>query len=119
MNYETKYAKKYHEETKHSPLSIQLSRHYLDWNNKPLPFKAYSSLSSISLPTDFSQPVQGALSCIGKTKPGKSKSVVFDINYLAEVLFFSAGITRVLKLAYGTYYTLLSQSCEVVTTELL
>jgi len=104
VNYETKYAKKYHEETKHSPLSIQLSRHYLDWNNKPLPFKAYSSLSSISLPTDFSQPVQGALSCIGQTKPGKSKSVVFDINYLAEVLFFSAGITRVLKLAYGTYY---------------
>ena len=104
MNYETKYAKKYHEETKHSPISIQLSRHYLDWNNKPLPFKAYSTLSSISLPTDFSLPVQGALSCIGKTKPAKGKSVVFDIKYLAEVLFFSAGITRVLKLDYGTYY---------------
>ncbi len=104
MNCETKHAKKYHEETKHSPISIQLSRHYLDWNNKPLPFKEYSTLSSISLPTDFSQPVQGALSCIGKTKPAKGKSVVFDINYLAEVLFFSAGITRVLKLAYGTYY---------------
>jgi SagB-type dehydrogenase family enzyme len=104
VNHETKYAKKYHEDTKHSPISIQLSRHYLDWNNKPLPFKAYSTLPSKSLPTDFSHPVQGALSCIAETKPAKGKGVVFDIKYLAEVLFFSAGITRVLKLDYGTYY---------------
>lgn len=104
MNYETKFAKKYHDETKHSPISIQLSKHYLDWNNKPLPFKTYSNLSPISLPNDFYQPFQGALSCIDKTKPDKSKSIVFDIKYLAELLFFSAGITRVLKLAYGNYY---------------
>ena len=104
MNYETKFAKKYHDETKHSPVSIQRSKHYLDWNNKPLPFKTYSNLSPISLPNDFYQPFQGALSCIDKTKPDKSKSIVFDIKYLAELLFFSAGITRVLKLADGNYY---------------
>ena len=104
MNNETKYAKEYHEETKHSKISIQRSRHYLDWNNKPLPFKVYSNLPLISLPTDFSQPTQGALNSIGKTQPTKGKSVVFDIKSLAELLFFSAGITRVLKLDYGTYY---------------
>lgn len=104
MNNETKYAKEYHEETKHSEVSIQQSRHYLDWNNKPLPFKVYSNLPLISLPTDFSQPTQGALFSIGKTQPTKGKSVVFDIKNLAELLFFSAGITRVLKLDYGTYY---------------
>lgn len=104
MNNETKYAKEYHEETKHSEISIQRSRHYLDWNNKPLPFKVYSNLPLISLPTDFSQPTQGALNSIGKTQPTKGKSVVFDIKSLAELLFFSAGITRVMKLDYGTYY---------------
>ncbi|MGB7952658.1 MAG: SagB/ThcOx family dehydrogenase [Candidatus Nitrosopolaris sp.] len=104
MNNETKYAKEYHEETKHSEISIQRSRHYLDWNNKPLPFKVYSSLPLISLPTDFSQPTHGALNSIGKTQPTKGKSAVFDIKSLAELLFFSAGITRVLKLDYGTYY---------------
>ena len=104
MNNETKYAKEYHEETKHSEISIQRSRHYLDWNNKPLPFKVYSNLPSISLPTDFSQPTLSALNSVGKTQPTKGKSVVFDIKSLAELLFFSAGITRVLKLDYGTYY---------------
>jgi hypothetical protein len=60
MNKEINYAKEYHEETKHSEISIQLSRHYLDWNNKPLPFKIYSRLPSISLPKDFPQPTEGA-----------------------------------------------------------
>ena len=104
MNNETNYAKEYHEETKHSEISIQRSRHYLDWNNKPLPFKVYSNLPLISLPTDFSQPTLGALNSVGKTQPTRGKSVVFDIKSLAELLFFSAGITRVLKLDYGTYY---------------
>jgi SagB-type dehydrogenase family enzyme len=104
VNNETKYAKEYHEETKHSEISIQRSRHYLDWNNKPLPFKVYSNLPLISLPTDFFQPTHSALNSIGKTQPTKGKRAVFDIKSLAELLFFSAGITRVLKLDYGTYY---------------
>jgi len=103
VNKEINYAKEYHEETKHSEISIQLSRHYLDWNNKPLPFKIYSGLPSISLPKDFPQPTEGALKCIGKTKTARRKTVL-EIKNLAEILFFVAGITRVLKLDYGTYY---------------
>ena len=103
VNKEINYAKEYHEETKHSEISIQLSRHYLDWNNKPLPFKIYSSLPSIPLPNDFPQPTEGALTCIGKTKTTRGKTVI-EIKNLAEILFFAAGITRELKLDYGTYY---------------
>ena len=102
VNKEINYAKQYHEETKHSEISIQLSRHYLDWNNKPLPFKIYSSLPSLPLPNDFPQPTEGALTCIGKTKTTRGKTVI-EIKNLAEILFFAAGITRVLKLDYGTY----------------
>jgi SagB-type dehydrogenase family enzyme len=103
LNKEINYAKEYHEETKHSVISIQLSRHYLDWNSKPLPFKVYSNLPLTSLPKDFSQPIEGALTCIGKTKTTSGKTVL-EIKNLAEILFFAAGITRVLKLDYGTYY---------------
>jgi SagB-type dehydrogenase family enzyme len=103
VNKEINYAKEYHEETKHSEISIQLSRHYLDWNNKPLPFKIYSNLPSIPLPNDFPQPTEGALTCIGKTKTTRGKTVI-EIKNLAEILFFAAGITRELKLDYGTYY---------------
>jgi SagB-type dehydrogenase family enzyme len=103
LNKEIDYAKEYHEETKHSEISIQLSRHYLDWNNKPLPFKVYSGLPSISLPKDFPQPIEGSLTCIVKTKTTRGNTVL-EIKDLAEILFFAAGITRVLKLDYGTYY---------------
>ena len=103
VNKEINYAKEYHEETKHSEISIQLSRHYLDWNNKPLPFKIYSGLPSISLPKDFPQPTEGALKCIGKTKTARRKTIL-EIKNLAEILFFAAGIKRVLKLDYDTYY---------------
>jgi SagB-type dehydrogenase family enzyme len=104
VNKEINYAKEYHEKTKHSEISIQLSRHYLDWNNKPLPFKVYSTLPSISLPKEFPQPTKGALDCIGSTQTTRDKTVVLDIKNLAEILFFAAGITRVLELDYGTFY---------------
>ncbi len=104
VNKEINYAEEYHEGTKHDEISIQLSRHYLDWNNKPLPFKIYSALPSISLPMDFPQPTEGALACIGNTQTTRDKPVVLEIKDLAEILFFAAGITRVLKLDYGTYY---------------
>lgn len=106
MNSETKYAKEYHEETKHSEISIQRSPHYLDWNTKPLPFKIYSNSSVllVPLPTDFSQPSLGALTSIGKNRPLEGKNVEPDIKDVAELLFFSAGITRELKLGHDTYY---------------
>ncbi|MFZ0513202.1 MAG: SagB/ThcOx family dehydrogenase, partial [Candidatus Nitrosopolaris sp.] len=103
VNKEINYAKEYHEQTKHSEISVQLSRHYLDWNNKPLSFKVYTSLPLISLPKDFPQPTEGALACISETKTTRGKTVL-EIKNLAEILFFAAGITRVLKLDYGTYY---------------
>ena len=47
----------YHENTKHSEISIMTSPHYLDWNNRPYPFKIYIDLDSIPLPSDFPLPV--------------------------------------------------------------
>jgi SagB-type dehydrogenase family enzyme len=111
VNSDTKYALEYHEATKHSEVSIQLSRHSLDWNNKPAAFKIYTKLPSIPLPADFSQPDIDAITCIktvkaiNSTTSGADSGILkLDIRKLAEILFFSAGITREMRYTYGSYY---------------
>jgi SagB-type dehydrogenase family enzyme len=46
---------RYHEVTKHSIASVRSSPHYLDWGNKPLPFKVYTSLEAITAPDDVAR----------------------------------------------------------------
>jgi len=111
VNSDIKYALDFHEATKHSEISIQLSRHSLDWNNKPRPFKIYTKLPSIPLPSDFSQPNIDAITCIktvkainSTTSDTDSSNLELDIRKLAEILFFSAGITREMRYTYGSYY---------------
>ncbi|WP_431753773.1 SagB/ThcOx family dehydrogenase [Nitrososphaera sp.] len=102
-NRDLKYAIEYHEETKHSEIKLQMFRHYLDWDNKPKPFKVYPELPSILLPRDFQVPASDALACISSTHPFLPESPL-DIRALAQLLFFSAGITREMKFDSGTYY---------------
>ena len=127
VNEEIRYAIDYHEATKHSEASLMTSRHYLDFDNKPIPFKIYLELPSISLPINFPTPQVNALSCISgmisqrssedmkrltttTTSIDTSNTITtsstpnFNIENLAEILFFSAGITRELKYPYGKYY---------------
>ncbi|HYY89253.1 MAG TPA: SagB family peptide dehydrogenase [Chloroflexota bacterium] len=51
-NRETDRAWAYHNATKHSVASVRASRHVLDWPNQPLPYKIYTSLEPIRLPTE-------------------------------------------------------------------
>jgi SagB-type dehydrogenase family enzyme len=105
MNKDTKYAKEFHDITKHSELSLQVSHHYLDWDNKPRPFKIYTKLPSISLPNDFSKPNLDTINSISNIKPSKQAAGdTLNIKTLAEILFFSGGITREMKYSFGTYY---------------
>ena len=125
LNNEIRYAIDYHEATKHSEASLMTSRHYLDFNNKPIPFKIYLELPSISLPISFPTPEVNALSCISgminqrshhdtnglttttktsRNSNNSSNTHELDAENLAEILFFSAGITREMKYPYGNYY---------------
>ncbi|HET7390415.1 MAG TPA: SagB/ThcOx family dehydrogenase [Nitrososphaeraceae archaeon] len=109
MNNDIRYALEYHEATKHSEISIQTSGHYLDWDNKPRPFKIYTKLPSIPLPQDFCKPSLDAITSISKIKSiaestATTTTSAVDIKKLAEILFFSAGITREMDYPYGTYY---------------
>ena len=134
VNKEIRYALDYHEATKHSETSLMTSRHSLDFDNKPIPFKIYLELPSVPLPGNFPTPEVNALSCIsgmlsqrssddmkGLTTTTTTRSMDtttntttaaaptsstpnFSIENIAEILFFSAGITRELKYPYGKYY---------------
>lgn len=92
---------KYHNGTKHSYLSLRANPHFLDWDNKPLLFKIYPTLEVTRLPKDFRQSGVTALSAIaspGLKAKGETAPTFEDV---AQLLFFSAGVTRSKKFPGG------------------
>ena len=124
MNKDISYALDYHELTKHSEISIMTSRHSLDLGNRPIPFKIYTELPSISLQSEFPIPTLNAISSISNIHPKRpntkdsgnnttknnsnseeiNATKTFTLKELSSILFFSAGITREMKYDYGTFY---------------
>jgi SagB-type dehydrogenase family enzyme len=81
----------YHEATKHSPVSVRARPHYLDWDNRPFPFKVYTDLERIPLPENMPSLDVPALEAIGVTSvpdptPGP------DLAALARLLVLGAGV---------------------------
>ncbi|MFQ5920121.1 MAG: SagB family peptide dehydrogenase, partial [Thermoplasmata archaeon] len=97
-NTDTRAAKEYHAVTKHSPASIRTALHRLDWSNRPRPFKGYEDLPSTPLPTEFSPPDMATLQAISS----EGEDVELDLRTLAQVLYFSAGITKEARTPDGT-----------------
>ena len=64
----------YHNGTKHSYESIRTNRHYLDWENQPIPFKIYSQLEPISLPQQLSSSGMTALEAISASAGSNHRS---------------------------------------------
>jgi SagB-type dehydrogenase family enzyme len=83
----------YHNQTKHSPESVRRNAHFLDWDNRPLPFKIYPDLAPIPLPRDMPQTGVAALSAIAVSSVPE-RNVTPDLPALTSLLYFSAGITR-------------------------
>ena len=84
----------YHNGTKHSYESIRTNRHYLDWENQPIPFKIYSELEPIALPKQLSSSGMAALEAISILDISAKDQAIPSIQTLAEILFLSAGITK-------------------------
>jgi SagB-type dehydrogenase family enzyme len=85
---------KYHDGTKHSYWSIRKSPHFLDWANRPLPFKIYPKIEPFCLPRDLAQTGVSVLSAISGTVPSLGADSVPGVEDLARLLYFSAGITK-------------------------
>lgn len=98
--------KRYHEDTKHSVHSIRTTPHFLDWPNQPLPFKLYRDLDPLPLPRErevLSVPALEAVAAPegpGPESPGKEARIP-DLQDLARLFYFSAGITKVKTSAGG------------------
>src|ERR1700757_1534987 len=92
---------KYHNGTKHSYLSIRVHPHFLDWENKPLLFKIYPTLEVNRLPKDFRQTGVSALSAIASTGIAAKGKKLPTLDDIAQLLFFSAGVTRSKKFPGG------------------
>src|SRR5258707_11883088 len=84
----------YHDGTKHSHWSIRNNPHFLDWANRPQPFKIYPNIEPIPLPRDVPQAGVAALSAISGLAPSSRADSVPDLQDLARILYFSAGITK-------------------------
>jgi SagB-type dehydrogenase family enzyme len=95
---------KYHNGTKHSYLSVRANPHALDWENKPLLFKIYPTLEITRLPKDFRQTGVSALSAVASQGiPAKGKRVP-TFEDVAQLLFFTAGVTRSRKFSGGEMF---------------
>src|SRR5262245_47176939 len=115
-NHETGVGWAYHDATKHSFRSVRDNAHFLDWSNKPLPFKIYTTLDPIELPRDvpsLDMPALEAISSgewgvgvgewgIGPALPtSHSPLPIPDLKDLAQILYYSAGVTRIKQLPGG------------------
>jgi SagB-type dehydrogenase family enzyme len=80
----------YHDATKHSPASVRASRHTLDWDNQPLPFKIYTSTDKLPLPRESAGPASGS--------PGTGG---LDRTLLARLCLYANGVTRTVRWSGG------------------
>ena len=95
---------KYHDGTKHSYWSIRSNFHFLDWANRPQPFKIYPKIEPLPLPRDMPQTEVAALSAISEPVPSAGDDSLPDFQDLARILYFSAGITKQRKSPGGEIY---------------
>src|SRR5882672_5149471 len=93
-NREIRAAWKYHDATKHSYWSIRNNPHTLDWATQPHPFKIYPKIEPLLLPRDVAQTGVTALSTISVREPLSRTESVPDLQDLARIFYFSAGITK-------------------------
>jgi SagB-type dehydrogenase family enzyme len=94
----------YHDGTKHSYWSIRNHPHFLDWANRPQPFKIYPKIQPLPLPREVPHTGVAALSAISEPVPSSRADSVPDLQDLARILYFSAGITKQRKYSGGEIY---------------
>jgi SagB-type dehydrogenase family enzyme len=103
-NRDIQAAWKYHDGTKHSYWTIRNNPHFLDWANRPQPFKIYPEIEPLPLPRDVPHTGVAALSAISEPVPSSRADSVPDLQDLARILYFSAGITKERKSPGGEIY---------------
>ena len=93
-NRDIQVAWKHHDGTKHSYWSIRNNPHFLDWANRPQPFKIYPKIEPLRLSRNVPQTGVAALSAISELVSSSRTDSIPDLQDLTRILYFSAGITK-------------------------
>ncbi len=111
QNQDTEAALNYHESTKHSEQSLRANVHFLDGENKPLPFKIYRGVESVPLVRDpkvldNSTPttLEAISMPVGEVSNEDAGENIPDLATLSQVLFLAAGITKQQRYPGGEVY---------------
>jgi len=101
----------YHNGTKHSLQSVRNDRHYLDWDNKPLPFKIYSTVEPLPLPRELPPVPIPTLEAIAIPEIDRPEECIPTLSALAAILYLSAGITKSRTYPGGGVYFFRAAPC--------
>jgi hypothetical protein len=83
-----------HERTKHTWQRLRTEAHGLDWGNHPFPFKLYPDLEALPLPRQL--PDSGLPATQVLSGHASAPASALDLAVLARLLFYAAGVTRIL-----------------------
>jgi len=103
LNRQTESAWKYHNLTKHSYWSVRTQAHYLDWDNRPYPFKIYPAIEPLKLSSGIAQTGVPALAAIAATTLDAARSAP-TLDQLTAILYYSAGVTKKRTFPGGEIY---------------
>jgi SagB-type dehydrogenase family enzyme len=84
-------ARRFHDETAHTAYSVRTSGHTLDWDNKPFPFKVYTTAPAIALPREVDVVATPTLQALASPAPPAAR---LTLATLTAVLYYTAGVTR-------------------------
>jgi SagB-type dehydrogenase family enzyme len=96
-------ARVFHEITKHSYTSVRSSPHFLDWDNKPIPYKIYPGAASIALPRDLNLSSTPTLAALSSYVPADFSAPI-ETASLTRILFCADGLTRQKRVGDDDYH---------------
>jgi SagB-type dehydrogenase family enzyme len=102
-----------HERTKHTWQRIRADSRGLDWGNHPFPFKLYPDLEPLPLPRELPQSSLPATQVLSGHSSAPASAL--DLAGLARLLFFAAGVTRIL---HGVLFRAAPSAGALYPTEL-
>jgi len=106
-------AAEFHQRTKHTWQRLRAEAHGLDWGNHPFPFKIYPDLEPLPLPRELPESSLPATQVL--SVPVSAPTSALDLAGLARLLFYSAGVTRIL---HGVLFRAAPSAGALYPTEL-
>jgi SagB-type dehydrogenase family enzyme len=103
----------FHERTKHTWQRIRANSRGLDWGNHPFPFKLYPDLEPLPLPRELPESSLPATQVLSGHSSAPASAL--DLAGLARLLFFAAGVTRIL---HGVLFRAAPSAGALYPTEL-